>query len=440
MGLELEGIQGVIYNGGNIVKHSIDMGMPIVFASINYRLAATGFTQSKEFDEAGLTSLGFEDQRIGMRWVKKYIAQFGGDSEKITFFGESAGAMSLAAHLVANDGDHEGLFRAAVAASGGPLKVDGPERQQGRYEALLDYVGCHRATGAEQIECLRHNATTDKIYKYTNSQPQFFGYHSVNVAFNLRGGAGSALLKDSPDRLAATGNIAQVPIIYGDMRDEGTLFCLVNNLNTTSTEEVVDYLQTIFFPNAPRDILEQLVALYPDEAAAGSPFGTGALNAITPQYKRIAALLGDYEFQSQRRQLQPYLRGPVYNYLQETKLPTANVGALIQGLAPALGSNLTSVPVLGSFHVSDVLLYYFGLIPPSLDANSLHLMSMLVGFVNAMDPNTGLKGLGVPEWPVFDEVERKTYHFNVGEVDVVRDDYRVEAMEFINRHADVLRN
>lgn len=51
--------------------------------------------------------------------------------------GESAGSWSVSGHLVANNGDNEGLFRAAMGLSGGPLKVDGPERQQGMFDDMV---------------------------------------------------------------------------------------------------------------------------------------------------------------------------------------------------------------------------------------------------------------------------------------------------------------
>jgi len=51
-------------------------------------------------------------------------------------------------------------------------------------------------------------------------------------------------LTKSPDKLIAEGNIANVPIMYGDLKDEGTLFSLVNSLNTTTDEDVIDYFKT----------------------------------------------------------------------------------------------------------------------------------------------------------------------------------------------------
>lgn len=83
-------------------------------------------------------------------------------------------------------------------------------------------------------------------------------------------------------------------------------------------EQFVNYMNTNYFPAAPNDTIQQLAALYPAgmfpapnrvpvteafplDPAAGSPFGTGENNAITPQYKRIAAIQGDLLFQAPRR-------------------------------------------------------------------------------------------------------------------------------------------
>lgn len=49
--------------------------------------------------------------------------------------------------------------------------------------------------------------------------------------------------------------------------------------------------------------LDKVLALYPQDVTRGSPFGTGTQNALTPEFKRIAALLGDFVFQAPRRWL-----------------------------------------------------------------------------------------------------------------------------------------
>ena len=88
--------------------------------------------------------------------------------------------------------------------------------------------------------------------------------------------------------------------MIGDMKDEGTLFSLVTQLNVTTDQSFKEYFQNIWWPNATDAQLARLMELYPADPTQGSPFDTGLANAITPQYKRLAALIGDYSFQVSR--------------------------------------------------------------------------------------------------------------------------------------------
>lgn len=54
-------------------------------------------------------------------------------------------------------------------------------------------------------------------------------------------------------------------------------------------------------PNASTTTITQLMTYYPSDPTQGSPFDTGYLNALTPQFKRIAAIQGDMVFQAPRR-------------------------------------------------------------------------------------------------------------------------------------------
>lgn len=91
-------------------------------SSCQYRLGAFGFIGGSQIDEASrdgtaVPNAAYYDQREVMHWVQENIRSFGGDPTKVTLVGQSAGAQSIGAHLVANGGDNQGLFRAAILQS-----------------------------------------------------------------------------------------------------------------------------------------------------------------------------------------------------------------------------------------------------------------------------------------------------------------------------------
>ena len=90
-----------------------------VVVTINYRLGALGFLAhpalaSRPGGPAG--NYGLMDQQAALRWVRRNIAQFGGDPHNVTIAGQSAGGVSVLAHLVSRGS--RGLFRRAIVESG----------------------------------------------------------------------------------------------------------------------------------------------------------------------------------------------------------------------------------------------------------------------------------------------------------------------------------
>ena len=106
------------YNTSYMVRDSVSVGKPTITVSINYRLGALGFLASKELAAQGGSNAGLFDQRLALRWVQENIAAFSGDPTQVTIWGESAGAWSVAYHLIGFDGNNDGLFRAGIMQSG----------------------------------------------------------------------------------------------------------------------------------------------------------------------------------------------------------------------------------------------------------------------------------------------------------------------------------
>lgn len=94
------------YNLSFNIQNSVEMGMPMVGVSIQYRLSGWGFLGGKESLEGGATNLGFRDQRLALHWIQENIAAFGGDPTRVTIWGESAGGQSVGSQLLAYNGTY----------------------------------------------------------------------------------------------------------------------------------------------------------------------------------------------------------------------------------------------------------------------------------------------------------------------------------------------
>ncbi|KAF7514498.1 hypothetical protein G7054_g15263 [Neopestalotiopsis clavispora] len=110
------------YNLSRLVQKSVEANKPIIGVSLNYRLSAFGFLWSEEVKANGSANNGLRDQRLALHWLQENVAAFGGDPAKVTLFGESAGAIAIGRHLTAYGGRDDGLFRAVIMESGGPLE------------------------------------------------------------------------------------------------------------------------------------------------------------------------------------------------------------------------------------------------------------------------------------------------------------------------------
>ena len=126
----------------------------------NYRLHAAGWLA---LDEIDVGNLGLADQTLALQWTQRNILHFGGDPDRVTIFGESAGGMSVCQHLVSPRSN--GLFSRAIMQSGAcdtRMYYDTAEDARAfgrRYAAAL---GCEDAS--TRLCCLRE-LPIDKVVK-----------------------------------------------------------------------------------------------------------------------------------------------------------------------------------------------------------------------------------------------------------------------------------
>lgn len=111
-----------------------------MIVSLYYRLDSFGFLATPEFTDPayGDFNVGFLDQLEALRWVNQHIRAFGGDPNRVTINGQSAGGSSVELHMVANQGQQ--LFHGAIAQSVYRSPLPTPKEQQVCMSACPDAV------------------------------------------------------------------------------------------------------------------------------------------------------------------------------------------------------------------------------------------------------------------------------------------------------------
>nr|CAA54963.1 triacylglycerol lipase [Geotrichum candidum] len=400
------------YPGNGYVDESVKMGQPVVFVSINYRSGPYGFLGGDGITAEGNTNAGLHDQRKGLEWVSDNIANFGGDPCKVMIFGESAGAMSVGHLLIAYGGDNtyngKALFHSAILQSGGPLPYynSGWLGPDSAYNRFAKYAGCDTsASDVEILQCLRSKpSSTLSDAQNSYDLKDLFGLLPQFLGFGPR--PDGDIIPDSAYELYRSGRYAKVPYITGNQEDEGTILAPVA-INATTTPHVKKWLKYIF-NEATDTSLDRVLKLYPETLSEGSPFRTGILNALTPQFKRVAAIFTDLLFQSPR--------DVMLNATKDVNRWTF--------LATQL-HNL--VPFLGTFHASDVLFQYYLNIGPS-DS----YLRYFISFRNHHDPNVGT---GLQNWAKYTDGGKEMLEIKMLGNSMRTDDFRID--QIANFESDV---
>jgi para-nitrobenzyl esterase len=236
---------GGFINGSGGIYHSerlVTRGN-IIVVTLNYRLGALGFLAHPSFGTGGAVgNYGLADQQAALRWVHDNIANFGGDPDKVTIGGESAGGMSVCDHLVAPGS--AGLFRAAIVQSGPcQAQVALPAAQQSSLDYARD-VGCgDPATAPQCLRALPASRFSNPVWYFRIGDDRLSGPVT-----------GTPTLPIDPMAGFATGRAAKVPVLVGTNRDEFTLFVALQYLRSGKRFPASEYpklLSDTFGADAP---------------------------------------------------------------------------------------------------------------------------------------------------------------------------------------------
>jgi len=255
-----------------------------VVVTLNYRLGALGFMAHPAFTSESGTSgnFGLQDQQAALRWVRSNIQAFGGDPANVTIFGESAGAVSVHAHMASPDS--AGLFHRAIAQSGG-YSLTQPTLATAETEgkAFATAVGC----ASQDAACLRAVPVATLLANQSTSPTAYLPKVDGNV------------LPMSVSSAFATGQFNRVPVIEGSTHDEFRLFVATSFVFKGIPVNAVTYPSLIAAAlSVPLSTAQAIatyyypLAAYPSAAVALGAVGTDAAFACNTRV--TARLLSRY--------------------------------------------------------------------------------------------------------------------------------------------------
>jgi para-nitrobenzyl esterase len=356
----------VVYNGEKLANKGV------ILVSIAYRVGQLGFLAHPELSAENPDKVsgnyGILDQIAGLQWIQKNIAAFGGDPNKVTIFGESAGAISVS--MLCSSPLAKGLFQGAISQSGGSFGPTRPTTYPGENmktlkQAEADGVGFAQKAGVSSIAELR-KIEADKL-------PSGWG---MPGAWPITDGW---VIPDDQYKLYQAGKYNDVPILIGYNSDEGSSF---------------------WPPKTPEEYISAVKLRYgkfADELIKAYPVGDSNVPKTARDLSRDAAF-GWHTWSWARLQSQTG-KSKVYYYYFDQHPDYAKD-------SPRYG--------YGSPHGQDVAYVFQNLDAsnPQTTKTDLEISEAMATYWTNFAKYGNPNGMGVPDWPAFSDDNPKVMYFN----------------------------
>ncbi len=345
------------YNGANLAKKGV------VLVSVAYRLGALGFMAHPELtaEQGGHSgNYGLLDQIAGLQWVKRNIAAFGGDPNRVTIFGESAGGISVS--MLSASPLAKGLFRGAISESGGNF---GPERETpAEGGANMDSLATAEKNGKAFLAKLGVTSIADARKK---SAEEILKASPPGLGGSWPNFDGYVLLGDQY-KLYSEKRYNDTAVLIGTNSDEGALFVASAKSDAYQKQIHAGY----------GEYADKILAAYPGATdaealrSARDMFRDTAFAWPTWTWARLQAKTG---------------KGKAYVYYFSHRPPYPNM-PMFAGW--------------GAAHASEIE-YVFDNFPAAMPATASdrkvadEISSYWINFAKTGDPN----GSGLPNWPAF---------------------------------------
>ncbi len=357
------------FDGTNLARDG-----DVVVVTINHRLNVFGYLSPDGTDErfADGGNAGVLDMVAALAWVRDSIGRFGGDSGRVTIFGQSGGASKVTA-LLALPAAHGLFHRAIVQSCSGGLRLTPPEAAAARAAALARALGRERADGAA-LQAVPMEALIAA---------------ARSVADPFRPVLDGRSFTANPYDGAPTPVSAAVPMLVGNAANEATLFLAAHPANlridhAEAVRRIGRFLRTD--PAATARIVEGYRAHLPPDA---SPFLLLSQVATDYMYRRNTTRVAALKAQQ---------AAPVHAYVTTWRTPVLD-GAL-------LSPHTVEVPfVFGTTRAAA------GLLGGGADLAGLTatIMGAWSAFAHSGEPGTSR----LPAWPAYTAGARETMLLDV---------------------------
>nr|XP_039270053.1 uncharacterized protein LOC120344809 [Styela clava] len=195
----------------------------VIVVTMNYRLGAIGFMSTGNRFSPG--NYGLWDQNLAMQWVADNIEAFGGDSERMTIFGQGAGAESAQLHMVSPSSRKVGVNQTILQSGTLYGFYDYPDQETVSSE-LISRTACSRATSSDSVECVRSLPIEDIVSGQDGSLDESVPLQFAPVV------DGSFLLRD-PRNLLTLKEMRGWKFMLGSNSGDGTPYWdTVTSVNT----------------------------------------------------------------------------------------------------------------------------------------------------------------------------------------------------------------
>lgn len=343
----------------------------VVFVSIAYRVGPLGFLShpelSAESDNHVSGNYGLLDMIAGLKWIQKNIHAFGGDPNKVTIFGESAGGIAVS--MLCASPQAKDLFHGAISQSGGSF---GPSRFVTYPGENLKTLKQAETAGEEYAKKCRVKSLAELRKIHADSLPSGWGSGSAWPIID------GQVIPDDQYTLYENGKYNDIPVLIGYNSDEGLSFTRVKD-----PKEFIGSVKQRYGPFADNllkayPVSETMIPKTARDLARDAAFGWH-----TWSWARLQTTTG---------------KSPVYLYYFDQH-PTFSVDS------PRAGQ--------GSPHAQEVA-YVFGHLDksnPETTPSDLVISEAMATYWTNFAKKGHPNGQGVPLWSAFDNTNNNVMYF-----------------------------